>query len=93
MASQTGKLDPLPAGPELSQAVAWVKDLVRFVGPGFHPDTPFEEYNTLDGAPSFTPRQCAIMKTGLQRAWSVLDAARKDLYAVAFRVQRNLLHK
>ena len=93
MARQIGRLDPLPAGPELPQAVAWVKDLVRFVGPGFHPDTPFEDYITHDGVPSFTPRQCILLKTGLQRAWGVLDAAQKDLYAVTFRVQRLLLRK
>lgn len=83
--------EPLPATATPGQAAAWVRRLVRFVGPGFHPDTTFDEYVKPDGTPSFSSRQCDTLERGLQTAWAVLDRAGRDIYSIALSVQRRML--
>ena len=74
-------------------AKRWVRQLVFFVGIGFHPDTPFPDYFMPDGKPSFTPEQCQLLESGLKAAWRALDREGLDLYTVAYRAQRVLLRQ
>jgi len=83
--------EPLPATATPTQAAAWLCRLVLFVGPGFHPDTPFGEYVKPDGTPSFSSLQCDTLERGLQTVWSILDRAGRDIYDIALPVQRRML--
>lgn len=85
--------EPLPASASAVQAKRWVRNLVFFVGAGFHPDTPFCDYVTPDGKPSFSPQQCQALEAGLCAAWLVLETAGFDPYAVAYRAQRLLFRR
>ena len=91
MSEQRTIPEPLPPGSAPTQAKAWVRRLVRLMGAGFHPDTPFDEYRTPDGARSFTPSECALLEQGLATAWDILDRAGIEIYAVAEPVQRRVL--
>jgi hypothetical protein len=83
----------LPADASAAQARRWVRQLVLFVGTGFHPDTPFDDYVRSDGIRSFTPEQCQALEAGLKTAWEILDRAGMDIYTVAFRAHRLLLRR
>lgn len=71
------------------QAEGFVRSLVRWVGPGFHPDTDFNDYAIVDaGTRSFTPSQASRLNAELDRAFAVLG---DDLYDIAAPVQHALL--
>jgi hypothetical protein len=65
--------------------------LVGFLGPGFHPDSAFEDYVTVDGNPCFTRDEAATLEQGLACAWELLDKADIEIYRVALTVQRRML--
>ena len=74
------------------EAALWVRRIVRFVGPGFHPDTPFDEYVRIgDGSCLFAPGEAELLQANLDRAWAILDRAGIEIYSVALRTQRQLL--
>lgn len=84
--------EPLSTDASPAQASKWVHTLVRFVGPGFHPDTLFNEYVKVeDGSRSFTPAECLKLQQDLSQAWSILDCAGIDIYSVALPIQRQML--
>ena len=85
--------DALPADALAPQAKRWVRQLVFFMGIGFHPDTPFSDYVVPDGKPSFTAEQCEALESGLSAAWRILDREGFNLYTVAHRAQRVLLRQ
>jgi hypothetical protein len=72
-------------------AIRWVRNLVRFIGPGFHPDSAFEDYVMDDGTLCFTPDQCVILERALAQAWKLLDEAGLEIYRIALTVQRRML--
>ena len=77
-----------------ADAVAYVRKLVRAIGPGFHPDERFANYVTVkDGMPVFTADECLRLETALRRAWRILDSAGVDIYAVGLREQRRVLRR
>lgn len=82
--------EPLPANATIAQAKTWIRRMVRYVGPGFHPDTPFDGYVTSDDKPLFTPEQCAQNENSLSAAWTIFDRSGVDIYAIGLSVQRRL---
>ena len=82
----------LPESPTFRESVAWMRELVRFVGPGFHPDTAFEDYVRPDGTGSFDAPTCTRLSGEMGRAWDCLSQHGVDVYRVALPVQRKLLH-
>jgi hypothetical protein len=87
---------PEPVAPHATaaEAASYVRRLVRFIGPGFHPDEPFENYVSGDaGRKSFTSRDCRRLRSGLMRAWRILDAAGVEIYSVGLKEQRRLLRR
>ena len=82
---------PLSKNASPGQASRWVRRCVRFVGAGFHPDTPFSQYVRPDGSASFTNAESQILEIGLERAWTILENAGIEIYAVALAVQRRIL--
>ena len=91
----TGKAREPPRLPEnagVKEAAKWVDSIVRFIGPGFHPDERFDSYiNLYSGERSFAPELCNQLQRDLDRARSILDAAGIDICDVALPVQRRLL--
>ena len=91
----TGKAREPPRLPEnagVKEAAKWVSSIVRFIGPGFHPDERFNSYiDPYSGERSFTPELCNQLQHDLDRARSILDAAGIDICDVALPVQRRLL--
>lgn len=91
MARQTGIPEVLPANATAAQARVWVHRLVRLIGPGFHPDTPFSDYTDQGGMPLFASVERAMLEKGLAAACQTLNRAGIDVYAVALPVQRLML--
>ena len=77
---------------DAAESVAWLRRVAKAIGPGFHPDTPATDY--ILGAtdePLFDAEEAACLDADLDRAFKLLEAAGRDPYVVAARVQRRLL--
>ena len=73
-------------------AVRYVRSLVWWIGPGFHPDNDFHEYiNVNTDELLFSPSQADRLNKEFGRAAEILDAAGVDVCAVAFPVQYRML--
>lgn len=69
-----------------------VRLLVYWVGPGFHPDTDFNQYVTAStGGRSFPPVQADRLNAKLEQAITVLSVGGQDVYDIAAPVQHALL--
>ena len=91
MSKSLAVFDPFPIEATSVEAAAWVRQLVRLIGAGFHPDHCFDEYVRGDGTRLFSWAECGTLAMGLNRTWAILDRAGIDLYGVALPVQRRLL--
>jgi hypothetical protein len=85
--------EPLAPKANVKDAIRWVRNLVVFVGPGFHPDSSFHDYVTDDGVSSFSQAECRFLEREMARAWKILDKAGVEIYRVALTVQRRLLRQ
>lgn len=84
----------LPRKADGSDAVRYVRALVRWVGPGFHPDEDFHNYvNAETGRHSFGIEQATRLNSELARAIDLLDSVDVEVYGVAIRVQHRLLRE
>ena len=82
----------LPDPASAKDAVAWLRQVTKEVGPGFHPDTPAADYVRFDdGHPTFTPEQATRFDRDLDRCFELLEAEGRNPYDVAIKVQRRLL--
>lgn len=91
MSQPSALLDLLPVEATSVEVAAWVRRLVRFIGPCFHPDQDFEQYLRGDGQRLFAPVECDRLAKNLKRAWVIFDHAGVDLYGIALPVQRRML--
>ena len=88
----TIEIDRLPDNAGAADAIRWMRHITKTIGPGFHPDTPAEDYVTDDdGIRTFRDEQTQRINNDLNRAFDLLKAVGRDPYAVAHRVQRRLL--
>ncbi len=70
----------------LGDVHAFLGDVVAVLGHGFHPDTPFNEYESgelVEAERVFNDEQAARLTATMTAAFAVCQAARVDLYAVA----------
>ena len=82
----------LPGQPSRLEAEEFIRSLVRWAGPGFHPDTDFNDYVTADaGIRSYPVAQADRLNSALDRAIAVLGRGDEDVYDIAAPVQRALL--
>jgi hypothetical protein len=82
----------LPSDPTIDDCKRHIRELVRWVGPGFHPDTDFHDYVIADtGRRSYDPADADALNADLDRAVELLDAAAIDPCAIGLPVQRRLL--
>lgn len=72
-------------------AAEWVRDLVRFIGPGFHPDSRFSDYVTDHGRRCFTPKESRFPEGEMKLTCEILEQAGIEIYAVALPVQHQML--
>ena len=78
--------------PTRNEAEEFVRSLVRWIGPGFHPDSDFNDYVVSEsGAPLFPPAQASRLNEKLDRTISVLGDGGEDVYDIAAPVQYALL--
>jgi len=82
----------LGANPDASEAREYVESLVRWIGPGFHPDSDFADYvHAKTGSILFTATQAAHLNWSLERAIEVLQHQDDDVYDIALPIQRAML--
>jgi len=82
----------LPRNATIEDAKEHIRALVRWVGPGFHPDTDFHAYVVADtGVRSYEPLTADGLNADLDRATAILTTAGIDPCAIGFPVQRRLL--
>jgi hypothetical protein len=67
-------------------AIAWVRQATRWIGPGFHP-----EDHLIQGAFGLTTEQAELLNQGLDTSYSLLNEHGRDPCEVAIKVQRRLL--
>jgi hypothetical protein len=75
---------------DIATAKRCIRELVRAIGPGFHPDTRFDEYVDSSGAALFAADMAARLDAGFELLLSTLESAGIDPCAVALPTQRRL---
>jgi hypothetical protein len=68
------KLPSLHGSPSRRHASRWIRAIVRYIGPGFHPDTHPAQYIDQDGNRVFEPAQANVLACDLDCARLVLGA-------------------
>ena len=63
----------------MSNPLLSLKEIILTVGPGFHPDTPFDDYVMADHSPSFSEQEIALLDRSLQAEIATYD----DIYAAS----------
>lgn len=80
----------LPADTSEFGARQWLREAVRFIGPGFHIDTRAEEYVDVEsGQRSFGGHDCELLDEGLEVVCRLLGT--EEPYDVALTEVRSLL--
>lgn len=62
----------LERGANAEAAREWLIGVVRYIGPGFHVDTPFADYVNKLG-PTFTPDEADKLDRSMQRSLELLE--------------------
>jgi hypothetical protein len=76
---------------DLATAKRSIRDLVRAIGPGFHPDTRFDKYVDSTGAAIYAADVAANLDDSFELLLSTLESAGIDPCEVALPVQKSLL--
>lgn len=86
---------PLPLGdhPTPDQCRAWLRDVCRWLGPGFHPDTLGEAYissspGSVASGPLLTSEEIALYNLGMDACFEVLG---DEVYGIGLDEQRRML--
>ncbi len=94
VAMPQGFPEAISAGATPAEAARYVRKLVRFMGPGFHPDERFQDYVQIGtGEPVLTASECKQLDRGLAMAKRILEGAGMDVYAISLQVARRLLSR
>ena len=64
----------LPGDSSRRHAIRWLKQLIRYVGHGFHLDTTPNDYTSPEGRPLFSPSDCVVLERSLDRLLKILGA-------------------
>lgn len=79
----------LPGDSSRRHAIRWLKQLIRYVGHGFHQDTTPNDYTSSEGRPLFTSADCAMLERSLDRLLQILGSERP--YEISADVVAHLL--
>jgi len=75
-----------------ADTVVWLRKVTKCIGPGFHPDTPASDYiQYKDDNPAFTSAEAEQFDDDMNRCFELLEAAGRNPYDIAIKVQRRLL--
>lgn len=85
------KAPSLPAAPGLSDAKKFVRQLTRWIGPGFHPDNDISEYVFENGERCFSRTLAKSLNRDLERAADLLATHDIDICSVALPIQHAML--
>lgn len=84
----------LPPDATPKDCVRWLRALMYWAGPCFHPEDPPSEYVIEDEfgncGPSFSPALCELMDSDMGRCYAMLTHLGKDPCSIALKVQRLL---
>jgi hypothetical protein len=72
-------------------AAQFVRELTRWVGPGFHPETDFHEYVSGDGSRSYSSQVADELNAEFESAASMLEAHGIDPCEIGLPEQRKLI--
>ena len=75
----------------VKSAVKYIRELTRWVGPGFHPDTDFYDYVRRDGQRSYSDQDADELNSELESAASMLEFHGFDPCSVGLPVQRKMI--
>lgn len=88
---------PLLPHANAKDCVRWLRALMYWAGPCFHPEEPADLYIYKDDAGriqrSFTPALCIRMDGDMERCYRILQACGKDPCAIAIKPQRRMLRR
>ena len=85
-------LPQLPQDALAIDALIFMREITKAIGPGFHPDTPGSDYvNIHTNVPSFTAQDAARLDADLDKALELLESAGRDPYKIGCRVQRRMM--
>ena len=86
---------PLPLGdnPTLDQCRNWLREVCRWLGPGFHPDTRGEEYvsslpGSIGSGPLLNAEEIALYNRGMDACFAVLG---DEVYVIGLDEQQQML--
>ena len=86
---------PLPLGgnPTPDECRKWLREVCRWLGPGFHPDTRGEEYvcsssATVDSGPLLTTQEADLYNNGIDACFALLC---DEGYHIGLDEQRQML--
>lgn len=68
----------LPEDATAEQASAWLRQLVRDLGLGFHLDTRPDDFLFSNGTPCFTAEECSTLNRSLERLFTILGDVHAD---------------
>jgi hypothetical protein len=80
-----------PAVLSVKSAAQYIRDLTRWVGPGFHPDTDFREYYFDTNMRSYTDIEADILNSELEIVRGFLELQNIDTCEIGLPIQRKLL--
>ena len=86
----------LPPDATPKDCVRWLRALMYWAGPGFHPEEPAHTFVNIDipkheDRRSFSPELCELMDSDMDRCYALLTPLGKDPCRIAVKVQRRLL--
>lgn len=81
----------LPPESSAKDAVIWIRSITKWLGPGFHPDTPGDDYIRDHWSRTFTDAQAARYDQDMTHCFELLADEDRNPYDVAIKVQRRLL--
>ena len=75
----------------VKSAVKYIRELTRWVGPGFHPDEDFHDYVKHDGQRSYSDQEANELNSELEAAASMLEFHGIEPCRIGLTVQRKTL--
>ena len=84
---------PLRDNPTLDQCRDWLREVCRWLGPGFHPDTRGEEYvssspGSIGSRPLLRTEEVSLYNHGIDVCFTILG---NEVYVIGLDEQRRML--
>jgi hypothetical protein len=80
-----------PVDLSVKSATKFIRELTRWVGPGFHPDTDFRDYVTNDGLRTYSDEDADTLNSELEAAASTLERQGIDPCEIGLPIQQRMI--